>query len=294
VRARTIKPGFFSNESLCSLPHVVRLLFVGLWCRADRSGRLEDRPTRLRAELFPYEPDLDLDPMLELLQLQELIWRYKINGSSYIQVVQFLKHQRPHPHEVDSVIPPIPWDLTDLQGCRDWVNQCHTKILHVMTCQSGSSGSSGSSGLQDLQDPSSLSAQTADSSLARSLAPVNGTAGKHQNPEAWFKEEFWITGVVWQKIGYGKALDAWKRKVRTRGQAEELIAAAKAQGPGIVEHAHTHNHSVLHPATWINQQRWKDDPNPEPAPPTLWDHKNQAVSDTFDALIARDFNVHKS
>jgi hypothetical protein len=34
---------------------MVRLLFTGLWCLADREGRLEDRPAEIKAEIFSYD-----------------------------------------------------------------------------------------------------------------------------------------------------------------------------------------------------------------------------------------------
>ena len=34
ARLRTIKPGFFMNEELASVPPLGRLLFEGLWCIA--------------------------------------------------------------------------------------------------------------------------------------------------------------------------------------------------------------------------------------------------------------------
>ena len=48
ARARNIKPGFFKNEFLAEMPCEVRLLFIGLWTLADREGRLEDRPKRIK------------------------------------------------------------------------------------------------------------------------------------------------------------------------------------------------------------------------------------------------------
>ena len=53
ARARNIKPGLFTNEVLVDLPAFDRLLFIGLWCLADREGRLEDRVKRIKMELFP-------------------------------------------------------------------------------------------------------------------------------------------------------------------------------------------------------------------------------------------------
>jgi len=47
ARSRNIKPGFFRNEMLAECSPLARLLFAGLWCLADRFGRLEDRPKRI-------------------------------------------------------------------------------------------------------------------------------------------------------------------------------------------------------------------------------------------------------
>lgn len=67
ARARNIKPGFFANEDLAECDPLARLLFAGLWCLADREGRLEDRPKRIRAELLPYD-SCDADELLNQLQ----------------------------------------------------------------------------------------------------------------------------------------------------------------------------------------------------------------------------------
>jgi len=34
---------------------LARLLYPGLWMLADREGRLEDRPLRIKAEILPYD-----------------------------------------------------------------------------------------------------------------------------------------------------------------------------------------------------------------------------------------------
>lgn len=47
--ARNIKPGFFTNDVLAACDQLARLLFAGLWTVADRAGRLEDRPKRIKA-----------------------------------------------------------------------------------------------------------------------------------------------------------------------------------------------------------------------------------------------------
>ena len=98
ARARNIKPGFFDNEILGELPALTRLLFIGLWCLADREGRLQDRPKRIKKELLGYDDVTadDVDTMLQQLNDNGFIQRYEIAGEQYIQVTNFLKHQNPH------------------------------------------------------------------------------------------------------------------------------------------------------------------------------------------------------
>ena len=104
ARARNIKPGFFTNENLAEVPALGRILFQGLWCYADREGRLEDRPRKLKVEILPYD-DCNIDELLEALALRGFIRRYKSGENSYIQVVNFCKHQNPHVKENASSIP---------------------------------------------------------------------------------------------------------------------------------------------------------------------------------------------
>lgn len=106
-RSRNIKPGFFKNEVLADMPCDHRLLFIGLWTLADREGRLEDRPKRIKMELFAYD-SFDIEPMLNRLQADGFLIRYAIDGVNYIQITNFVKHQDPHYKEKASVIPAPP------------------------------------------------------------------------------------------------------------------------------------------------------------------------------------------
>ena len=104
ARARNIKPGFFKNEFLADMPCEARLLFIGLWTLADREGRLEDRPKRIKAELFAFD-SFDVDSMLNLLQRDKFVLRYEAGGVRFIQIENFVKHQDPHYKEKASEIP---------------------------------------------------------------------------------------------------------------------------------------------------------------------------------------------
>src|SRR5215510_177739 len=103
-RTRSIKPSFFMNEELAELPCEARLLFVGLWTIADREGRLEDRPRKIKAAVFPYD-DCDVERLLGLLEGKGFLNRYRVNGLACIEIRNFIKHQKPHPKEAPSEIP---------------------------------------------------------------------------------------------------------------------------------------------------------------------------------------------
>ncbi len=104
ARTRSLKPGFFTNDVLAEVEPLGRLLFQGLWCHADREGRLHDRPKKIKVEILPYD-DCNVDRLLEELSKRNFITRYEIDGNFYIQINNFSKHQNPHVKEVPSTIP---------------------------------------------------------------------------------------------------------------------------------------------------------------------------------------------
>src|SRR6478672_2473918 len=116
ARARNIKPAFFLNELLAECDPLARLLFAGLWCAADREGRLADRPKRLKAEILPYD-DCDTDSLLEELAQRGFIVRYKASDVALIAIPAFAKHQNPHHREGASPYPaPTIPELADGQA----------------------------------------------------------------------------------------------------------------------------------------------------------------------------------
>jgi len=110
-RIRSLKPEFFDDEDLAEHPFWIRILYEGLWVNADREGRLEDRPKKLKIKIFPYDKKVDIEKGLQDLSKikgdseRPFIIRYEIKGERYIQIVKWKKHQKPHHTERDSEIP---------------------------------------------------------------------------------------------------------------------------------------------------------------------------------------------
>ena len=104
---------------MATLPFQAWILYEGLWCLADREGRLEDRPKYIKAEIFPYNK-VDVEKLLDLLTNPGIIdrpekvfiRRYIVSGSKYIDIPAFLEHQRPHHTEQNSKIPSFNGALT--------------------------------------------------------------------------------------------------------------------------------------------------------------------------------------
>ena len=111
-RARNIKPSLFKNEILGEADPLLTILFEGLWCLADRDGKLEDRPKRIKAEIFPYreltEQEGGINGYLTVLQQLGFIDRYSVGETAIIRVLNFDKHQSPHKTEKPSELPDNP------------------------------------------------------------------------------------------------------------------------------------------------------------------------------------------
>lgn len=106
-RIRTIKPEFFRHDGIADLPPLARIAYVGLWCCADREGRLADNPRRLKAEILPYD-DVDFDSILEALARAGFVERYTVDGRCLIDIPGFRRHQWPSNKEQDSILPAPP------------------------------------------------------------------------------------------------------------------------------------------------------------------------------------------
>lgn len=151
-RSRQLKYDLYLDEDVAELPMETRYFFMGLSTIADKEGRLDDRPKKIKVLLFPYD-ELDIDDMLNQLACNRhysngpFIYRYQADdGGKYIQIVNFKKHQNPHPKEKPSEIPP-----PDEEAVKSNVIKCNLSKLNAIT--SGSLDLLGPSGSGALSEP---------------------------------------------------------------------------------------------------------------------------------------------
>ena len=95
-RIRTIKPEFPQSESIGRLSRDARLCFIQLWTIADDSGLARASSRMLASLLYPYDDDAKsgIGVWLDELDRSGHIKRYTVNGDHYLEICNWLKHQK--------------------------------------------------------------------------------------------------------------------------------------------------------------------------------------------------------
>lgn len=107
-RIRTIKPEAFLHEGLWDLHEETGFpifqAFVGLWTQADREGRFEWRPRRLKAAILPYW-DGTFAKVLDALEGAGFVESYEVDGKRFGWIPTFTRHQVINKREAASTLP---------------------------------------------------------------------------------------------------------------------------------------------------------------------------------------------
>lgn len=95
-RIRTIKPEFTQSESIGRVSREARLLFLQVWTVCDDYGRCRAAAPLLAGLLYPYDADAAalIPAWLDELAAEGLVRLYRVDGSSYLEVPGWAKHQR--------------------------------------------------------------------------------------------------------------------------------------------------------------------------------------------------------
>jgi hypothetical protein len=96
ARIRTIKPEFPQSESMGRVSREARLLFILLWTHVDDSGRARASSRMLASLLYPYDDDAKdlIDGWMAELEAEGCLDRYVADGNQYLQVRNWLNHQK--------------------------------------------------------------------------------------------------------------------------------------------------------------------------------------------------------
>jgi len=110
-RIRTIKPDFFTSESVGALSWGARLTFAGLWTYVDDRGRAKDNPKAIRGALWPNDEETvssaNVVEFIDELVQHDMVCRYVADGSNHLHVINMKKHQTIN-RATASKLPPCP------------------------------------------------------------------------------------------------------------------------------------------------------------------------------------------
>ena len=232
ARARNIKPSFFINEELVECDFSTRLLFIGLWTLADREGKLEDKPKKIKMALFPSD-NINVDELLNELKKHGFIERYEFEGNQYIQVVAFKKHQNPHRDEKPSIIP-------------DFIKHC------VSTVQASCKEQLSTVAIGLIPDSLNLIPET----LLLKPETIKPNPPRKNALDDGF-HEFW--NFYPNKTGKEAARKAW---IKEKPKIDSVLQALRWQ-INCEQWLKQGGQFIPNPATYINQGRWLDEPKME-------------------------------
>lgn len=250
ARIRYVKPGFFTNDDLARCSHAARLLFIGLWTIADREGRLEDRPQRIKAEVFPLD-SCDTDSLLNELNAIGAITRYECERRKFIAIPNFGKHQRPHNKEPKSTIPAPTKHRNGRGKTRKGAPQ--PEPLPHEPDGNGEWGM-GNGELEREQEKDAAASPCDFVSIEDAENSLPTPKNKSNDPPGF--DDFWQAYP--RKAARKSAVRAWvKLKPKPELQAE-IANAARVWADAFVFPADLTY--CPHPATWLNGERWKEEP----------------------------------
>lgn len=114
ARIRTIKPEFFTSDDICALSPMARILYIGLWCEADREGRFAWTPSGFKRRYLP-DDACDIDALCAELTSRTLVVRY---GDCLAYIPTFSTHQHVNPREQASRLPAPEHDASTTRAGR--------------------------------------------------------------------------------------------------------------------------------------------------------------------------------
>jgi hypothetical protein len=197
ARIRSIKPEFFYSEQVASVSAFARVFFIGLWTVADRDGRLQWAARKLKAQIFPYDQDVQIHALAEELTAAGLLHIYEADHAAYAWIPGFVVHQRPHPKEPASIIPPCPegHHALDLPWNREKPLK-NTADTGTIPPSPGGREGKGREG-KELPDPPTTHPASRPKPLTRSMQPWNVWEGQRlEVPRGWHDEHVRKLGGV--------------------------------------------------------------------------------------------------
>lgn len=251
VRIRTIKPEFWTSDDISSLSIEDRLLFIGLWSYVDDNGVGRDEDHLIIAALFAHdmftnahECSLRVHGGLKRISEAGLITRFDHDGRRFLQINAWEKHQK--------VNRPTPPRFPRYDADFDTLSEDSVSPQKVLSAGTEEQGNRGTGEVTPLTPQRGAERATPSRESKRSAkTPVD-------SPEF---DRFWHAYP--RRTAKPQARRAWERAVK-RASVEVILAGAERYAAECAALG-TEDRYVAHPATWLNNDRWDDQPTRPPA-----------------------------
>jgi hypothetical protein len=260
-RIRSIKPEFFTSETLAKVSISARLTFIGLWTYVDDNGVGIDNDRLIAAALYP----LDDNPLEALRRVSEdlrqlsavgVISRYAADDRKYLFISNWVEHQKvSHPGKPRYPRPSGDW--------RNTLNSDDAQPSGEPPADLGRSSvlsrEQGAGSREGKDSPSSAGADDASNDAA-AASKRTGKRPKRDTAEGF--DAFWKAyplrvGKIAAEKAYEKALDSGATAALLAEMA--AIYALECRGRD--------RDKIKHPQGWLNDGRWQDEaPDRPPAP----------------------------
>ena len=244
-RIRSIKPEFFTSETIASLPLSARLTFVGLWTYVDDNGVGLDNEMLINASIWPLEED-SLETLartredLATLSRKGLVKRYRDSRKGYLHITSWDEHQKvDHPKKPRY---PKPGDeegeraaTCDDDGSREDVAIDSRETREDVAPEQGAGSREQGAGKK---------------TSGRQAGRQSPVPGSDDDPDF---AAFW--SAYPRKVAKGAARRAWRGALAKRADPKQVILAAERYRDDPRRRAKDIE-LTAHPATWLNGERW--------------------------------------
>lgn len=273
ARIRTIKPEFWIDEKVTDLDPWARLLFIGLWNFADDQGYIDDKPRRIKMQVFPGD-DVYVERLLADLLAAGLLTSFDSPIGPVMHIRNWEKHQK-----VDRASAPRfePASLV----VRTPPVRIPTSSQVKPPREDSSRSIEGSLASLDAEGKGSGSGRDLDLDL--DLEGIHQLAVPIPPADAAF-DRFWT--VYPRREAKAAARKAWARAIK-RANPNRIIAGAQRYR----DDSQRDPKFTAHPATWLNADRWDDDPLPRGSPNGQREHNGLLLDERTIANLEREQRI---
>jgi len=245
ARIRSIKPDFFTSETIAALPLSARLTFIGLWTYVDDNGVGVNNELLITAAIWPLERD-NLETLsrtredIASLSRAGLVTLYSDSRKTYLYVTSWDEHQKvdhprkpryPRPSEI-----PLTEAVASSNGVVD-------QTLSIDSRENRESlAPEQGSGIRDQGSP-----------------PTPPAGGKRTGRQNYDYDSDPVFGHFWsvfpKKKGKPPAYAAWQKALQRGADPNVIIKAAEryrddpSRDPG----------RTKYPQGWLNDERYNDE-----------------------------------